>query len=171
MTDEELAEKLKRLAPAVSPRGPLLEEAADRIYALAAHNALLKASLAQAEREAEKPAPQPDRVAELGAELLNAVDTICSQSGEDTEKFARWMCDESGLLQMVMAHFGAADKDKKIASLEAEVERLRKDAERYQQVRRGQKWSVIDGIGATLRGERLDDAIDAAMAAEKEAQS
>ena len=53
----------------------------------------------------------------------------------------------------------------------AEVERLRKDAERYQQVRRGQKWSVIDGIGATLRGERLDDAIDAAIAAGKDAKS
>ena len=209
MTDDELAKELEFHAKhGISAAPALQHEASERIRALSAHVALLKASLAQAEREAEKATasadpvawanfaetgniriwtsaaknavriakengirltplyttPQPDRVAEIGAELLNAVDTICSQSGEDTEKFARWMCDESGLLQMVMSHFGAADKDKKIAALEAEVERLRKDAERYQQVRRGQKWSVIDGIGATLRGERLDDAIDAAMA-------
>ena len=38
------------------------------------------------------------------------------------------------------------------------------NAERYQAVRRGQKWSVIDGIGNTLRGDDLDAAIDAAMA-------
>ena len=64
----------------------------------------------------------------------------------------------------------AGPQPDRVAELEAEVERLRKDAERYQQVRRGQKWSVIDGIGATLRGERLDDAIDAALPG-KEAQS
>ena len=100
-TDEELAKQLKRIAPVVIPRGPLLEAAADRLLALSAHVALLKASLAQAEKEAEKPAasaepfgyfralpmcwedcaetdegaiplyerPQPDRVAELEAEV------------------------------------------------------------------------------------------------------
>jgi hypothetical protein len=35
------------------------------------------------------------------------------------------------------------------------------DAARYRQLRRGQQWSVIDGIGNTLRGEHLDAAIDA----------
>jgi len=38
------------------------------------------------------------------------------------------------------------------------------NAERYQAVKRGQKWSVIDGIGNTLRGDDLDAAIDIAMA-------
>ena len=42
-------------------------------------------------------------------------------------------------------------------------EQLRKDAERYATLRRGQKWSVVDGIGDTLRAEELDAAIDAAM--------
>ena len=42
-------------------------------------------------------------------------------------------------------------------------EQLRKDAERYATLRRGQKWSVVDGIGNTLRAEELDAAIDAAM--------
>ena len=34
------------------------------------------------------------------------------------------------------------------------------DAARYQLVRRGQHWSVIDGIGNYLRGEALDAAVD-----------
>ena len=37
------------------------------------------------------------------------------------------------------------------------------DAERYRLLRRGQHWSVVNGIGDTLRGEALDAAIDAAM--------
>ena len=49
----------------------------------------------------------------------------------------------------------AADK---IAALEA-------DAARYRLVRRGQHWSVVDGVGNTLRGDDLDTAIDAAMQA------
>lgn len=39
----------------------------------------------------------------------------------------------------------------------------KKDAERYQSIRRGQKWSVVNGIGDTLIGDVLDAAIDAAM--------
>lgn len=39
-----------------------------------------------------------------------------------------------------------------------------KDAQRYRLLRRGQHWSVIDGIGDTLRADELDAAIDAAMA-------
>lgn len=39
------------------------------------------------------------------------------------------------------------------------------DAARYRMVRRGQHWSVINGIGDTLRGDDLDAAIDAAIAA------
>ncbi len=38
------------------------------------------------------------------------------------------------------------------------------DAERYRLLRRGQHWSVIDGIGDTLRADVLDAAIDSAMA-------
>ena len=39
------------------------------------------------------------------------------------------------------------------------------DAERYRLLRRGQQWSVIDGIGDTLRADALDAAVDAAIAA------
>jgi hypothetical protein len=38
-----------------------------------------------------------------------------------------------------------------------------KDAARYRLLRRGQHWSVIDGIGDTLRAEALDAAIDMEM--------
>lgn len=65
MTDDELAGKLEWNAKHGSHAfPPLLYAAAERIYTLSAHVALLKASLAQAEREAEK----PDSVAELTAE-------------------------------------------------------------------------------------------------------
>ena len=36
------------------------------------------------------------------------------------------------------------------------------DAARYQLLRRGQHWSVVDGIGNDLRAEALDAAVDAA---------
>jgi ClpP class serine protease len=38
-----------------------------------------------------------------------------------------------------------------------------KDAARYRLLRRGQQWSVINGIGDMLRSEVLDAAIDAAI--------
>ena len=59
----------------------------------------------------------------------------------------------------VMQDFHTIDADwrKKHAALRAENEALRADAERYQSLRRGQHWSVIDGIGNALRGQSLDD--------------
>lgn len=39
-----------------------------------------------------------------------------------------------------------------------------KDAQRYRLLRRGQHWSVINGIGDTLRADQLDAAIDAELA-------
>lgn len=43
----------------------------------------------------------------------------------------------------------------------AERDQSNDDADRYRLLRRGQKWSVIDGIGNTLRADELDAAIDA----------
>jgi len=39
------------------------------------------------------------------------------------------------------------------------------DEDRYQLLRRGQHWSVIDGVGDVLRGDDLDAAIDSILAA------
>lgn len=47
------------------------------------------------------------------------------------------------------------------ANLQPEIERLKADAAAYQLLRRGQHWSVIDGVGQTLRGEELDAAVAA----------
>lgn len=41
----------------------------------------------------------------------------------------------------------------------------KEDADKYRLIRRGQHWSVIDGIGNTLRGDDLDAAVDAIRAA------
>ncbi|MGL5002380.1 MAG: hypothetical protein ACRDAM_05530 [Casimicrobium sp.] len=54
-----------------------------------------------------------------------------------------------------------------IDALQARIAELEKDAGRYLSLRRGQHWSVIDGIGDTLRADSLDAAIDAAIAKEK----
>ena len=61
-----------------------------------------------------------------------------------------------------------AQRDAEIARLQAALTERDADAERYRMVRRGQKWSVIDGIGNTLRAEELDAAADAAIAAQSE---
>jgi poly-D-alanine transfer protein DltD len=47
------------------------------------------------------------------------------------------------------------------------LEKAVKDAARYRQLRRGQKFSIVNGIGDVLRAEELDTAVDAAMAATK----
>ncbi len=52
-----------------------------------------------------------------------------------------------------------------ITALQARIAELERDAARYLAVRRGQKWSVVDGIGNHLRAEALDAAIDAAIRA------
>ena len=52
----------------------------------------------------------------------------------------------------------------RLAAQAAPTERDAKDAARYRLLRRGQKWSTVDGIGTVLRAETLDAAIDAAIA-------
>ena len=45
-----------------------------------------------------------------------------------------------------------------------------RDAARYRMIRRGQHWSVIDGVGDDLRAEALDEAVDIVLAAAPEAK-
>lgn len=77
-------------------------------------------------------------------------------------------------LRAANANYHRDVQEEEAAALEACITRLRdmavsgaKDAERYQMVRRGQRWSVINGIGDELKGEALDAAADAAIAATK----
>ncbi|WP_139094039.1 hypothetical protein [Burkholderia sp. CCA53] len=51
-----------------------------------------------------------------------------------------------------------------VTELRTKLEAAEKDAERYRALRRGQHWSVLNGIGDTLRADELDAAIDAALA-------
>lgn len=70
--------------------------------------------------------------------------------------------DDCGrLARMAVESLSAARESER---LQAELDALRNDAERYRLLRRGQHWGVIDGIGDTLRGEELDAAIDAKLA-------
>jgi len=64
----------------------------------------------------------------------------------------------------------AHDNAAKFVDAEAERDALAADARRYRLLRRGQHWSVIDGIGDTLRAEALDAAIDAALAAKEQSK-
>jgi len=53
------------------------------------------------------------------------------------------------------------DPDEDYIELHPSIAEDQLDARRYRSLRRGQAWSVIDGIGDDLRGEALDAAIDA----------
>jgi len=59
---------------------------------------------------------------------------------------------------------GATPSDMEIYRSLAPKQGDAKDADRYRWLRRGQHWSVIDGIGAPLRAETLDAAVDAILA-------
>lgn len=51
-----------------------------------------------------------------------------------------------------------------------QVAQDREHAENYRLIRRGQHWSIVDGIGNTLRGDDLDAAVDAIRAARASGQ-
>jgi len=109
-------------------------------------------------------------------ELLCATPTPPAQQPEAVpSEQSRWCVYVAG---MVAGWLGMDVDDPKIPTMGAIIERRlwalkrgtppaqaaadARDAERYRLVRRGQHWSVVNGIGDTLRGEDLDAAIDAA---------
>ncbi|EGD06626.1 hypothetical protein B1M_00570 [Burkholderia sp. TJI49] len=61
-----------------------------------------------------------------------------------------------------LVEYMEAAQPKVILALCDRLEAAEKDAERYRALRRGQHWSVLNGIGDTLRADELDAAIDAA---------
>lgn len=61
------------------------------------------------------------------------------------------------------AEFIAACSPSAIRALLADLDAVRADAQRYRLLRRGQHWSVVDGVGDILRAEELDARIDAAL--------
>ena len=99
--------------------------------------------------------------------MMNKYDTPCPRC----EDFGRRLTNAEN--ELYMAH---ADKSQTLMEAERAMAQIREatakvvaerdaavaDAARYRLLKRGQKWSVIDGIGDTLRAEQLDAAIDAA---------
>ena len=68
-----------------------------------------------------------------------------------------------GIAERAIADLGLTPTEAKAGVARSKANKI--DAERYRALRRGQKWSVVDGIGDTLRWDDLDAAIDAAIAA------
>lgn len=79
------------------------------------------------------------------------------------------MTTDTALADTQRAIIEAAER-RGYARAEAENVGYRTDAGRYRLLRRGQHWSVINGVGDTLRADVLDAAIDAARA-QQEGQS
>ncbi|MGC0155539.1 hypothetical protein ACPRNU_24025 [Chromobacterium vaccinii] len=105
----------------------------------------------------------PDQLAALHAAASAAHNDIIRSHGwdETVEGFDALGKDDAylRLISPATALALLADNNAKLARI-AELER---DAARYCALRRGQKWSVVNGIGDMLRAEDLDAAIDAAM--------
>lgn len=81
-----------------------------------------------------------------------------------TDKEQALLRENANMLDTINKQAVSIEKLRKVVEMkDLTIEALKADAERYQQLRRGQHWSVIDGIGDTLRAEQLDAAIDAAM--------
>ena len=81
---------------------------------------------------------------------------------EELEQWERINRPRRFVAKLYPASTVAALKAERDAAL-ARVAELEKDAARYRWLRRGQKWSVVDGIGTVLRADELDAAIDAAL--------
>ena len=88
---------------------------------------------------------------------LENVRTLAARNRKEewAQHLLRW-CEEAGNASRTLR---AA-----LAQVPEQVAQDKIDAERYRLVRRGQHWSVIDGIGNVLRGEQLDKAVDDAIA-------
>lgn len=66
---------------------------------------------------------------------------------------------------------GLIDPAEDCIELHPSIAQAQIDAKRYRALRRGQAWSVINGIGDDLRGEALDAAIDAREALQIQPQA
>jgi len=99
--------------------------------------------------------------------MTDIVNRLRTRNAQDYGFGLGIVCDEAAAeierLQAKEDEWARMSQDE--GKAEREIERLRKDAERYRWLRRGQHWSVIDGIGDILSADALDAAIDAAIRA------
>lgn len=96
-------------------------------------------------------------IEEGGEAILAMLDELATLRSERTAW--RVTAENAEALVADLRKQNEAQKDEWL-SWAAKRDGLEKDAERYQQVRRGQHWSVINGIGDILRGDDLDVAIE-----------
>lgn len=75
--------------------------------------------------------------------------------------------DSGGGMLEADANFIAAANPAVVLDLVCRLRDAERDAARYRSVRRGQHWSVIDGIGNNLRADDLDAAVDAVVQSPK----
>ena len=75
--------------------------------------------------------------------------------------------DSGGGMLEADANFRAAANPAVVLDLVCRLRDAERDAARYRSVRRGQHWSVIDGIGNNLRADDLDAAVDAVVQSPK----
>lgn len=93
--------------------------------------------------------------AELPMQVLTDAGLIQAALGRVDQRFLTGKGD-ADVIAMLRAVESAALQS-------PQVQVLRKDAQRYRLLRRGQRWSVINGIGDVLRADALDGDIDAAI--------
>lgn len=110
-----------------------------------------------------------DYLADLGFELEERADVwvVVDDCGGVTPASLteRVLWGELSRLDRGNAELVEQNEDQKNEWLSWDAKRaaLEREAARYRLIRRGQRWSVIDGIGNTLRGGDLDAAVDAAL--------
>lgn len=98
--------------------------------------------------------------------------TLYADDGElqdnSAQPFIDFKRDSAKEIERKLMERGTANAWKSIGQFAAapttEATSSPSDADRYRLVRRGQHWSVIDGIGTVLRGDDLDSAADAILA-------
>ena len=160
-------QKLREALQAISHIDDTTNHSVDASAALDRIGQIARQALAlptKAEPAAQEAAPKPNLIEsdDPFAELITASPQPppalrarpWSAGGED---WVRWSdyCVMMGL------------RDSALSAQAVPDERGKVDAERYRLIRRGQHFSIINGIGDMLRGENLDAAIDAAMRKDK----
>jgi len=106
-------------------------------------------------------------LAALQAQLAKEIEN--SEGLERTARAAEMMCNDL-MSQLAEAQAETQRYKDTLQDVRAhgtryciERDKAQADAARYRALRRGQKWSVINGVGESLRAEALDAAIDASL--------
>lgn len=110
-----------------------------------------------------------DAISKVPLQAANAIDLLLAEVEASDQKRKEAVLDaEKAREERNRVHVKLnAEWIEKTNALRAELEAAaadKRDSERYRILRRGQRWSVINWIGETLRAEQLDAAVDAALA-------